>query len=146
MPTIHLRRDRTSFRGSQGDEVQGSGYRLVERDPPRHTHVLKVAGTSHRREDLQSPLFEPGKELSLVPEPDNPHDPDAVGVWDAHRTRQVGYIPREKARLIKRCLTHERIERAVALWEWRQAGSGERIALEILVGPQMTIEFDSPPR
>ena len=142
MPTIHLSRDRTSFRGSQGDEVQGAGYRLADRDPPRDVHVIKVAGTSHRRDELQSSVFDPGQELALVPEPDNPHDPDAVGVWDVRRTRQVGYIPRDRARLIKRRLAHERIERAVSLWEWRQAGNGERISLEILVGPQMTIEFD----
>jgi hypothetical protein len=28
-----------------------------------------------------------------VPEPDNPHDPQAVGIWNEQRSLQVGYVP-----------------------------------------------------
>lgn len=33
-----------------------------------------------------------GQEFWLVPEPDNPFDPQAVGVWEPMMARQVGYI------------------------------------------------------
>ena len=81
--SIRLTRNETSFTGEAGDEVLGSGYWLPEREPPEGFYRVKVAGVSHRRDELQQAGFDPGSELALVPEPDNPHDPDAVGVWDA---------------------------------------------------------------
>ena len=48
-----------------------------------------------------------------MPEPDNEHDPNAVGVWDAERRVQAGYVPAEIAPEVKRD------EQAVALWEFR---------------------------
>lgn len=139
--TIVLRRDRTSFTSDRGDEVLGSGYRSLEREPIRDLHTVKVAGVSHRREELQSPGFDPGAELALVPEPDNPHDPSAVGVWDFERLHQVGYIPRDLARLIGRRLRRGRVARVISIWEWKQAGSGERVGLEILIAPDSPIEL-----
>ena len=59
--------------------------------------VLPVAGVSFRPEALDDPSFEPGRLLELVPEPDNPHDPNAVAVWNEERTLQAGYVPREVA-------------------------------------------------
>lgn len=39
----------------------------------------------------------PGDNLSLVAEPDNPHDPDAVAIcWEGSK---LGYIPRESSAL-----------------------------------------------
>ena len=81
-------------------------------------------------------------ELKLVPEPDNPHDPDAVGVWDAAGEHQAGYLPRDRARLIGRRLRRGNVSKAISLWEWKQAGSGERVALEILIAPDVPIEFE----
>ena len=52
---------------------------------------------SYRPEALPDPSFEPGRRLALVPEPDNEHDPNAVGIWNAERTLQVGYVPRDVA-------------------------------------------------
>ena len=31
--------------------------------------------------------------LALVPEPTNEHDPNAVAIWNAERTLQLGYVP-----------------------------------------------------
>jgi hypothetical protein len=59
--------------------------------------VLRVAGVCFRPESLEDSSFDPGRPLSLVAEPDNPHDPNAVGVWNAERTLQLGYVPRESA-------------------------------------------------
>ena len=72
--------------------------------------VLPVAGVSFRPEALDDPSFEPGRVVALVPEPDNPHDPNAVAVWNEERTLQSGYVPREVAPQ----LTGD--EQAVALW------------------------------
>ena len=111
-----------------------SGYRLrdaatgepVRWEDPR-IRVVPVAGVSYRaealpdpestpavidawREALPDPSFEPGRRLALVPEPENEHDPNAVGIWNADRTLQVGYVPREVAPELAGD------EQAVSLW------------------------------
>jgi hypothetical protein len=103
---------------------------------------VKVAGVSHRREALQSAVFAPGQELALVPEPDNPHDADAVGVWDSRKLEQVGYLPAEVARKIGRRLARGRVSKVISLWEWKQAGSGERVGLEILIAPDLPVVIE----
>ncbi len=55
--------------------------------------VVPVAGVTYRPEALVDASFDPGSPLALVAEPDNEHDPNAVGVWNAERTLQVGYVP-----------------------------------------------------
>ena len=98
-------------------ERAGSGYRLrdaateqvVREDDPR-IHVIPVAGVSYRMDDVQAEGFAPGRPLSLVPEPDNEHDPNAVAVWNEERTLQVGYVPREIAPQLAGG------EQAISLW------------------------------
>jgi hypothetical protein len=94
-----------------------SGYRLRDAATGEVVHweddrvrVIPVAGVSFRPEALDDPSFEPGRPLALVPEPDNEHDPNAVGVWNEERTLQAGYVPREVAPE----LTGD--EQAVSLW------------------------------
>ena len=53
-----------------GDPVRWSDPRLL---------VLPVAGASYRLEALADPAFAPPAELALVPEPENEHDPNAIG-------------------------------------------------------------------
>ena len=80
-------------------ERAGAGYRLrdaasgevVRWEDPRVV-VVPVAGVSFRIESLADPSFEPGRPLALVPEPENEHDPNAVGVWNEERTLQLGYV------------------------------------------------------
>ena len=72
--------------------------------------VVHVAGISYRPEALDDPSFGPGNRLSLVPEPDNEHDPNAVGIWNEDRTVQAGYVPREVAPELAGD------EQAVSLW------------------------------
>ena len=94
-----------------------SGYRLrdaasgevVRWEDPRIL-VVPVAGVSFRPESLDDPSVDPGRRLALVPEPDNPHDPNAVAVWNEERTLQVGYVPRETAPALAGD------EQAVSLW------------------------------
>jgi HIRAN domain len=111
-------------------ERGGSGYFLrdaatgepVRWEDPR-IRVVPVAGVSFRPEALADPGFEPGRRLSLVPEPDNEHDPNAVGVWNEERTVQAGYVPREVASELNGD------EQAISLW--RVEGG-----LRVLIVPQ----------
>jgi hypothetical protein len=59
----------------------------------RHVFVTWVAGISHHPAAVDLPDFAPGSEVVLRPEPDNASDPNAVGVWNACGTVQVGYLP-----------------------------------------------------
>jgi hypothetical protein len=80
-----------------GYELRDAATReRVRWDDPR-IRVVPVAGVSFRPEALSDPGFDPGKRLALVPEPDNEHDPHAVGIWNAERTTQLGYVPRDVA-------------------------------------------------
>jgi HIRAN domain len=72
--------------------------------------VVPVAGVTFRPEALDDPAFEPGRRLALVPEPDNEHDPNAVGIWNEERSVQAGYVPREVAPDLRGD------EQAVSLW------------------------------
>jgi hypothetical protein len=103
---------------ASGEPVRWSDPRL---------RVVKVAGTSYREDALQDDAFAPGLPLALVPEPENPHDPHAVGVWDAARRLQAGYVPADVAPE----LGGE--EQAVSLWEFRD--ERRRIGLRILLAP-----------
>jgi len=86
-------------------EATTGGYRLrdaatdevVRAGDPR-VRVIKVAGVSYRLDALQDAAFAPGRRLALVAEPDNEHDPNAIGVWDEERRLQAGYVPAEIAR------------------------------------------------
>ena len=59
--------------------------------------MIPVAGVSFRLEAVADASFDPGLRVALVPEPDNEHDPNAVGVWNEDRTLQAGYVPRDVA-------------------------------------------------
>ena len=98
-------------------ERSGAGFRLrdaatgelVRGEDPRIS-VIKVAGVSYRIDALQNDAFAPGRPLALVPEPDNEHDPRAVGIWNEERSLQAGYVPRDVASELAGD------EQAVSLW------------------------------
>ncbi len=106
---------------------RGAGYHLRdaatgERVPweDERLRVVPVAGVSFRPEAVADVSFDPGARLALLPEPENEHDPNAVGVWNRARTLQAGYVPREVATRL------DGSELAVSLW---RAGEGLRILL-----------------
>jgi HIRAN domain-containing protein len=115
-------------RGESGywlrDAATGEAMRW---DDPR-VRVVKLAGASYRLEALQDDGFAPGRRLSLVREPENEHDPNAVAIWDGDRRVQAGYVPAEVAPLL------HGDEQAVSLWEFRDE-EGSRIGLRVLVAP-----------
>jgi hypothetical protein len=72
--------------------------------------IVPVAGVSYRPDALPDESFDPGRQLLLVREPENEHDPNAVAIWNEARTLQVGYVPREIAADLRGD------EQAVSLW------------------------------
>jgi hypothetical protein len=113
-------------RGESGfwlrDAATGDALRW---DDPR-LRVVKLAGASYRADALQDDAFTPGRRLALVAEPDNEHDSKAVGIWDADRTVQAGYVPAEIAPNLRGD------EQAVSLWEFC-GDEGERVGLRVLI-------------
>jgi hypothetical protein len=95
----------------------GSGFHLrdaeteepVRWEDPR-IRVVPAAGVSYRPEALADVSFDPGRRLRLVAEPENPHDPNAVAIWNEAGTVQVGYVPAEVAPELSGD------EQAVSLW------------------------------
>jgi hypothetical protein len=98
-----------------------TGERVRWEDP--RVRVVPVAGVSYRPEALTDPSFDPGNRLALVPEPENEHDPNAIGIWNEERTLQAGYVPRDLAPEVRGD------EQAVSLW--RVEGG-----LRVLIAPR----------
>jgi hypothetical protein len=112
------------------------GYRLrdaateeVVRYEDRRIRVIKLAGSSYRLDALQDDAFAPGRRLALVPEPDNEHDPNAIGIWDEGRRVQGGYVPAETAAGIDAADWQ-----AVSLLEFFEGK--QRIGLRVLLAPK----------
>jgi len=85
-----------------------SGEPVRWSDP--RVRIVPVAGVSYRPDALPDESFDPGRQLSLVREPENEHDPNAIAIWNEARTLQVGYVPRETAAELRGD------EQAVSLW------------------------------
>jgi hypothetical protein len=137
---LRLWLERGELEGGRGywlrDAATGDALRWDdERLAAAGARVLPVAGASYRVDALQDGGFAPGSELTLVPEPENEHDPHAIGIWDAERRVQAGYVPAEAARELSLPL------RAIALWEWRE--EGRRVGLRVLIAPP-TVWIGSP--
>ena len=116
-------------------EVGQSGYWLRDaatgeamRWNDERVRVVKLAGASYRADALQDDAFAPGRRLTLVPEPENEHDPNAVAIWDAERRLQGGYVPADVAPELRGD------EQAVSLWEFRDE-QRRRIGLRVLLAP-----------
>jgi hypothetical protein len=106
---------------------RGAGYHLRDAATgervsweDERVRVVPVAGVSFRPDTVADAAFDPGERLALVAEPQNEFDPNAVGVWNADRTLQAGYVPREVAGDL------DGTEVAVSLW---RAGEGLRVLI-----------------
>jgi hypothetical protein len=108
--------------------MPGAPGPLIEGDD-----LVHVVGVSHYQPALLAASgAEPGKEVrfavevELVPEPDNPHDPNAVAIKIAGEP--VGYLSRDDARRWQPVLLplaeHGHVARAEAMIAGRGAGSG----------------------
>ncbi len=141
---IELHPDATGYLTKRGRAIGGNGFCLSSQD--RHepwaaelptgiqnTWILRVAGVGHYSAALQRPECSPGEELRLLREPDNPHDPHAVSVWDPDLEEQIGYIPKDQAPEVCAELEAGRVRCVISMWEWRNLATGERFGLHILV-------------
>ena len=113
---LWLERDRRGAGYHLRDAV--TGERVAWEDA--RIRVVPIAGVSFRPEAVADPTFDPGARLALVSEPDNEHDPHAIGIWNADRTLQAGYVPRDTAAELAGT------EHAVSLW---RAGEGLRVLI-----------------
>ncbi|HWH54329.1 MAG TPA: HIRAN domain-containing protein [Gaiellaceae bacterium] len=97
-------------RGAGGYHLRdaASGEQVRWEDP--RLRVVAVAGVTFRPGNVDDASFDPGRRLALVPEPENEHDPNAVGIWNEARSLQAGYVPREVAPELAGS------EQAVSLW------------------------------
>ena len=100
----------------------------MRNDDPR-VRVIKLAGVSYRLDAMQDDGFAPGRRLALVPEPDNEHDPNAIGVWDAERRAHGGYVPADVAADLDADAW-----RAVSLLEFFEGE--QRVGLRVLLAPK----------
>ncbi|TML10768.1 MAG: hypothetical protein E6G33_15800, partial [Actinobacteria bacterium] len=114
MPPEEARRLRIWLeRGESGYWLRDAATGEAMRWNDGRVRVVRLAGSSYRADALQDDAFAPGQRLALVPEPENEHDPNAVGVWDENRRLQAGYVPADVAAEVGGD------EQAVALWEFR---------------------------
>jgi hypothetical protein len=100
----------------------------VRFDDPR-IHIVRAAGASYRLDELQNDAFSAGSRVVLVPEPDNPHDPKAVAIWDEERRVQAGYVPAD----IAGGLDADEWQ-AVVIREYFD--EGRRVGLRVLLAPR----------
>jgi hypothetical protein len=115
-------------RGESGYWLRDAATGEALRWNDERLRVVKLAGASYRTEALQDDGFAPGRRLTLVREPDNEHDPNAVAVWDAEGRVQGGYVPAEVAPEL------HGDEQAVSLWEFCDE-DGRRVGLRVLIAP-----------
>jgi hypothetical protein len=80
-------------RGARGFHLRDAATGEPVRWEDPRIRVVAAAGVSYRPEALPDASFDPGRRLALVPEPANEHDPNAVAIWNAERTLQLGYVP-----------------------------------------------------
>jgi hypothetical protein len=97
-------------RGESGYWLRDAATGAALRWDDERLRVVRLAGSSYRLDELQDAAFAPGRRLALVREPENEHDPNAIGIWNEARTLQVGYVPREVAPEV------HGDEQAVSLW------------------------------
>ena len=114
---LWLERDRRGAGYHLRDAATGEPVSWEDDADPRRPGRRRLV-SRRRRSPIGS--FDPGARLALVPEPENEHDANAVGVWNRERTLQAGYVPREVAAELAGD------EQAVSLW---RAGEGLRILL-----------------
>ena len=112
--------ERPSARSAVAGTVPGSKGTRAE--PIRETRDGSPVGTATIR---ATPLV---RRLALVPEPENPHDPAAVAIWDEGRRLQAGYVPADVAPRVAADA------QALALWEFCDEG-GRRVGLRVLIAP-----------
>jgi hypothetical protein len=85
--------------------------------------VSNLRGGSYNEADCRAGDFSPGASVRLVTEPDNPHDSQAVAVFDRTGRYRAGYVNKMKARAyLKRLAAGEQLV-AISLRGTRPGGN-----------------------
>ena len=148
--TVRVLEDTHPYATADGATWWSGGYAPTHEDKYGNPHFValgeylpdprvlycKVAGAQHYPAALRASLLKPGSIALLRPEPENPYDANAVGVWDFSGCVQAGYIPAEHSTdVTSRIRAGEQLV-AFVLREIRRASpSGPRVALHALVMP-----------
>jgi hypothetical protein len=148
--TVSVVEDTHSFDGDEGTRWWSNGYAPVHMDDDGGFHFAalgerlgdgravycKVAGARHYDAAIADPRITPGITVELRPEPNNPYDSDAVGVWETIDGTQLGHIPADVCCDVSaRIRAGEQLEGYVVREIRRDSRSGPRIALHLLVVP-----------
>jgi HIRAN domain len=144
---VRVVEDTHTFYGDDASTWWSSGYAPIADDghfltlaehatsDPRVLYCA-IAGAKHRPAALQDARFQPLSEVLLRPEPDNPHDPNAVGVWDKSGTLQIGYVPADLSAKVAAQFRANQPLSGLILREIRQDSKrGPRVSLHMLVAP-----------
>lgn len=108
------------------------GQQLQWRTLPSCFKSFNVIGIRHRSlEAINAQCFSPGCPLTLVPEPENPYDPNAIAVWDKDKTLNIGYVPSDETADIHDWMTYHHPFYCLSIWE--VIPSGTRTALRALL-------------
>lgn len=142
--------DTHRYEGEDGSIWWSAGYAPVYEDGEGEHHFIalgehlcngqvlycKVAGSRHYGSALEDRRFEPGSTAQLRPEAGNPYDVNAVGVWDASGSLQVGHIPAEHSgEVASRLRSGEQLVGHVLREIRHGSKSGPRTTLHLLVMP-----------
>ena len=67
-------------------------------EPSRHVNTFYVAGFQRYDGALVLDKLKPGKKLKMVPEPENPYDPNAIEL--RYKKAKLGYVPRTENEML----------------------------------------------
>jgi HIRAN domain len=156
--TFHVENESEDFVADDGSIIWASGYTLVDATTGEfmklrdqhfenpHCLLCRVAGATYRPEALQDDRFSPGQPVSLRPEPTNPYDANAVGIWDVSGSIQLGFVPREHSERVAMDIASGTPLSGLMLREFRRSADGPRLGVHILIFPagrhQIVIDVD----
>lgn len=147
LPALHL----IPYRDSGGEDV----LRLVEdstgllvgptdrRLPPIGVYISQLRGEVYHESGCRFGDFSAGARVRLVREPENPHDPNAIAVYDASGKHLAAYVNKQKARTLSRLLDAGQPIEAISI---RGTGPG-RVARQVAIlaaRPEVLAHLMSP--
>lgn len=138
--------------GPHGEVLQGSGFRPSQRArrqlrPPRIRKARFTVVGAGRRAALQDERFNLCREVTLVRVPPRqPGGPSRVGVWDREGEVQVGWVSAPLTERVEREIARGAPLRALVVWQERDARTGRRTSISVLVTPQPRIVIELRPR
>lgn len=151
--TIHVVEDTHTFDGDDGKRIWCGGYAPIDehgfflpesehRTTDPHALYCHVAGVSFRASALSDKRFAHSSPVKLIAEPDNPHDANAVGVWDAHGDIQLGYIPATLSAEVAQLMRDETMLVGQVIREFRLGSArGKRLGIHIIICPAGEIKY-----